>query len=101
MVKGFSVVTSRDGSKPEHDVVELDEVKARSFLKTLATRPFVTVVVDKGGVFRVYTKGMTEDAARDVLHGTVRQMDAERQASSDGDGASESPVLTTARDHID
>lgn len=56
--------------RPDGSVVHLDEVKARAFLQSLADRPFVSVVVEHGRV-RVYTKGMTADAARELLDDVV------------------------------
>lgn len=44
------------------ELVQLDGVKARQFLHSLARRPFVTLVIE-GDTLKVYCKGMTEDDA--------------------------------------
>lgn len=57
-------------------VHQLDEGRARRFLRSLTARPFVAVVVEDGEAV-VYCKGMTRVRAARIMQELSRKIDEE------------------------
>lgn len=63
-----------DGELAPLATIQLDGVKARQFLHSLARRPFVTLVLE-GDKLKVYCKGMSEDHAKELMAEFLEQED--------------------------
>jgi GGDEF domain-containing protein len=67
------------GAQPE--LVLLEGVRAQRFLRSLADRPFVAVVLE-GDETKVVCKGMTSEQAARIMQSLANQIEQEQHADT-------------------